>query len=76
MATDARRLTPGQPQESRMTRTHRTHYPLVILAVLAGALALAAPANAANNTFSGAVNSSWNTAGNWSDGIPTSDDVV
>lgn len=59
-----------------MTRTHRTHYPLVILAVLAGALALAAPANAANNTFSGAVNSSWNTAGNWSDGIPTSDDVV
>ena len=59
-----------------MPVTHRNRHPLVILAVLAGALALAAPANAANNTFSGAVNSNWNEAGNWSDGIPTSDDVA
>ena len=59
-----------------MGRARRNHHPLLILAVLIGAFALAAPANAANNTFSGAVNSSWNEAGNWSDGIPTSDDVV
>ena len=49
---------------------------LLIGAVLATLLLLPAPAFAATTTFNGALNNDWNTPGNWSDGVPTSDDDV